>query len=130
MQLLKIFDPKAAFSVVLYFVYLSVLKCRFLHTNVDIGLFGLLFQEQLFNYILVALRQQVRSSTIPQLPRHRELFSSLSPYHEKLVGESYLGRKRPIYECTDVQVCFCVFILHIPISSSFNELNDYRYHFL
>lgn len=46
----------------------------------------------------------MKSSTIPQLPKHKELFSSLSPYHAKLVGESYLGRKRPVYECTDVQV--------------------------
>lgn len=41
---------------------------------------------------------------MPQLPRQRELFSSLSPYHEKLVGESFLASKRPVYECTDVQV--------------------------
>ncbi|XP_037493006.1 uncharacterized protein LOC105637951 [Jatropha curcas] len=45
-----------------------------------------------------------KSPTVPQLPKHKELFSSLSPYHAKLVGESYLARKRPVYECTDVQV--------------------------
>ncbi|XP_059634753.1 uncharacterized protein LOC132277056 isoform X2 [Cornus florida] len=62
-------------------------------------------QSRLTNAILVDVnKNQVRSSTIPQLPQHRELFSSLSPYHAKLVGESYLGRKRPVHECTDVQV--------------------------
>lgn len=61
----------------------------------------------------------MRSPTIPQLPQHKELYSSLSPYHAKLVGESYLGRKRPIYECTDVQVFFCVIVLYILISSRF-----------
>lgn len=62
-------------------------------------------QSKLTNVILVdANKNQVRSPTIPQLPQHRELFSQLSPYHATLVGESYLGRRRPVYECTDVQV--------------------------
>ncbi|KAF2304096.1 hypothetical protein GH714_027158 [Hevea brasiliensis] len=62
-------------------------------------------QSKLTNTILVdANKNQVKSPAIPQLPKHKELFSSLSPYHAKLVGESYLARKRPVYECTDVQV--------------------------
>ncbi|KAI9392835.1 hypothetical protein POPTR_006G143000v4 [Populus trichocarpa] len=62
-------------------------------------------QSKLSNVILVdANKNQVKSPAIPQLPKHRELLSSLSPYHSKLVGESYLARKRPVYECTDVQV--------------------------
>ncbi|KAL6548097.1 hypothetical protein OROHE_009159 [Orobanche hederae] len=62
-------------------------------------------QAKLANVILVdANRNQVKSPTVPQLPQHRELYSCLSPYHAKLVGESYLGKKRPVYECTDVQV--------------------------
>ncbi|KAL6523636.1 hypothetical protein OROGR_017239 [Orobanche gracilis] len=62
-------------------------------------------QAKLANVILVdANRNQVKSPTIPHLPQHRELYSCLSPYHAKLVGESYLGKKRPVYECTDVQV--------------------------
>ncbi|KDP33906.1 hypothetical protein JCGZ_07477 [Jatropha curcas] len=62
-------------------------------------------QSKLTNAILVdANKNQTKSPTVPQLPKHKELFSSLSPYHAKLVGESYLARKRPVYECTDVQV--------------------------
>ncbi|CAI9761106.1 unnamed protein product [Fraxinus pennsylvanica] len=62
-------------------------------------------QSKLTNVILVdANKNQVKSPAIPQLPQHRELYSSLSPYHSKLVGESYLGKKRPLHECTDVQV--------------------------
>ncbi|KAG7988614.1 hypothetical protein I3843_03G196600 [Carya illinoinensis] len=62
-------------------------------------------QSKLANVILVDInKNQVKSSSIPQLPKQKELLSSLSPYHAKLVGESYLGRKRPVYECTDVQV--------------------------
>ncbi|KAK7328835.1 hypothetical protein VNO77_22961 [Canavalia gladiata] len=57
------------------------------------------------NVILVdANKNQVKSSTTPQLPRQKELISSLRPYHATLVGESYLGRRRPVYECTEVQI--------------------------
>uniref|UniRef100_A0A1D1ZAK2 DENN domain-containing protein 5B n=1 Tax=Anthurium amnicola TaxID=1678845 RepID=A0A1D1ZAK2_9ARAE len=62
-------------------------------------------QSKLSNAILIdADKNQVKSHSIPHLPQQKELFSSLSPYHQKLVGESYLARKRPVYECTDVQV--------------------------
>ncbi|CAL0320265.1 unnamed protein product [Lupinus luteus] len=62
-------------------------------------------QSKLTNAVLVDLnRNQVKSPTIPPLPRHKELISSLRPYHTTLVGESYLGRRRPVYDCTEVQV--------------------------
>ncbi|KAM7257898.1 hypothetical protein ACFE04_013639 [Oxalis oulophora] len=61
--------------------------------------------SKLSNIMLVdANKNQVKSAAVPQLPQHRELYSSLSPYHAKLVGESYLAKKRPVYECTDVQI--------------------------
>ncbi|XP_057415703.1 uncharacterized protein LOC130710441 [Lotus japonicus] len=62
-------------------------------------------QSKFANVILVdADRNQVKSPTIPQLPRQKELVSSLRSYHATLVGESYLGRRRPVYECTEVQI--------------------------
>lgn len=62
-------------------------------------------QSKLYNAILVDVnRNQVKSPSMPQLPQHKELLASLSPYHAKLVGESYLARKRPVFECTDVQI--------------------------
>ncbi|KAK7281284.1 hypothetical protein RIF29_09118 [Crotalaria pallida] len=62
-------------------------------------------QSKLTNATVVdANRNQVKSPTIPPLPRHKELISSLRPFHATLVGESYLGRRRPVYECTEVQV--------------------------
>ncbi|XP_010917180.1 uncharacterized protein [Elaeis guineensis] len=62
-------------------------------------------QPKLANVILIdANKNQVRSPSMPQLPRQKELLASLSPYHAKLVGESFLARKRPVYECTDTQV--------------------------
>ena len=56
---------------------------------------------------------QVKSPSIPQLPQYRDLYNALSPYHSKLVGESYLAKKRPVYECTDVQVSLSLFALDI-----------------
>ncbi|XP_027339690.1 uncharacterized protein LOC113853308 isoform X2 [Abrus precatorius] len=63
-------------------------------------------QSKLTNNVILidANRNQVKSSTIPQLPRQKELSASLRPYHATLVGESYLGRRRPVYECTQVQI--------------------------
>lgn len=61
-------------------------------------------QSKLSNVVLVDVnKNQMKSHSIPQLPQQKELYSSLSFYHSKLVGESYLGKKRPVYECTDVQ---------------------------
>ncbi|KAG2661954.1 hypothetical protein PVAP13_1KG112153 [Panicum virgatum] len=61
--------------------------------------------SRLSNAVVIdANRNQIKSSSVPQLPQHRELLSSLRPYHSILVGESYLARKRPVYECTDAQV--------------------------
>ncbi|XP_068661598.1 uncharacterized protein [Aristolochia californica] len=56
------------------------------------------------NVIMVDVnKNQVCSESIPPLPQQKELLSSLSPYHAKLVGENYLAKKRPVYDCTDVQ---------------------------
>lgn len=61
--------------------------------------------SKLPNVILVDItKNQVKSQSMPQLPQQRDLLASLAPYHSKLVGENYLGKKRPIYECTDAQV--------------------------
>ncbi|KAL1219792.1 DENN domain and WD repeat-containing protein SCD1 [Cardamine amara subsp. amara] len=62
-------------------------------------------QSKLTNVIVVDVtKNQVKSPSMPQLPQYRDLYNELSPYHSKLVGESYLAKKRPVYECTDVQV--------------------------
>ncbi|XP_071701423.1 uncharacterized protein [Rutidosis leptorrhynchoides] len=62
-------------------------------------------QSKSANVIFVdANKNQVKSSSLPHLPRHKELYAALSPYHSQLVGESYLGKKRQVYDCTDVQV--------------------------
>ncbi|XP_062220465.1 uncharacterized protein LOC133919915 isoform X2 [Phragmites australis] len=61
--------------------------------------------NRLANAVVIdANRNQIKSASVPQLPQQRELLSALRPYHSRLVGESYLARKRPVYECTDAQV--------------------------
>ncbi|KAL9266095.1 DENN domain-containing protein [Drosera capensis] len=61
-------------------------------------------QSKLTYVVLVDLnKNQVKSPSIPQLPKQKELLALLSTYHSKIVGETYLGRKRPVYECTEVQ---------------------------
>lgn len=62
-------------------------------------------QSRLANAVIIdANKNQIKSTSVPQLPQQRELLSALRPYHSRLVGESYLARKRPVYECTDAQV--------------------------
>ncbi|KAI3782768.1 hypothetical protein L2E82_12824 [Cichorium intybus] len=62
-------------------------------------------QSKSANVIFVdANKNQVKSVSLPNLPRHKELFAALSPYHAQLVGESYLGKRRPVHDCTNVQV--------------------------
>lgn len=62
-------------------------------------------QSRLANAVIIdANKNQIKSASLPQLPQQRELLSNLRPYHSRLVGESYLARKRPVYECTDAQV--------------------------
>ncbi|KAL8208460.1 hypothetical protein R6Q57_007872 [Mikania cordata] len=62
-------------------------------------------QSKTANIIFVdANKNQVKSSSLPHLPRHRELFAALSPYHSQLVGESYLGKRRQVYDCSSVQI--------------------------
>ncbi|KAI3789985.1 hypothetical protein L2E82_02794 [Cichorium intybus] len=62
-------------------------------------------QSKSGNFILVdANKNQVKSSYMPHFPQYKELYAALTPYHAQLVGESYLGKRRPVYECTDIQV--------------------------
>ncbi|PWA95528.1 DENN (AEX-3) domain-containing protein [Artemisia annua] len=62
-------------------------------------------QSKSGNVILVDTnKNQVKSLSIPHFPQYKELYAALTPYHAQLVGESYLGKRRPVYDCTDVQV--------------------------
>ncbi|KQK23686.1 uncharacterized protein LOC100831773 isoform X1 [Brachypodium distachyon] len=48
-------------------------------------------------------KDQVKASSVPQLPRYKELVSDLSPIHARLSCEDALAKKHPIYRCSEVQ---------------------------
>lgn len=48
-------------------------------------------------------KDQVKTFSLPQLPRQKELSSALEPFHAKLAAEGDSARKHPAYKCNDVQ---------------------------
>jgi hypothetical protein len=56
---------------------------------------------------------QIKPTSVPQLTQQKELLSPLRPYHSRLVGESYLARKRLVYECTDAQVVYLLLAISL-----------------
>ncbi|BBN19714.1 hypothetical protein MPTK1_8g12990 [Marchantia polymorpha subsp. ruderalis] len=48
-------------------------------------------------------KDKVTASYMPQLPRHRELFSTLEPYYNKLAAEQSVAKRHPIHEFNEVQ---------------------------
>lgn len=59
-----------------------------------------------FNFLLI----QVKTCTLPTLPRHRELASELGPVYAKLANKSSIAKKQPVYRCSESQVIidFCI----------------------
>lgn len=43
-------------------------------------------------------------SSLPQLPRHRELVTQLVPIHARLSFENSIAKRHPVYKCSEVQV--------------------------
>eukprot|EP00246_Nothoceros_aenigmaticus_P002656 TRINITY_DN13503_c0_g1_i1.p1 TRINITY_DN13503_c0_g1~~TRINITY_DN13503_c0_g1_i1.p1 ORF type:complete len:242 (+),score=32.19 TRINITY_DN13503_c0_g1_i1:27-728(+) len=48
-------------------------------------------------------KNKVKMSSIPTLPRHKELASALEPYYTKLAAESVSAQRYPVQVCTDTQ---------------------------
>ncbi|KAJ7527110.1 hypothetical protein O6H91_16G037400 [Diphasiastrum complanatum] len=48
-------------------------------------------------------KDQVKMSSLPQLPRYKELAMALEPYHSKLAGEKSVAEKHPVHDYTDSQ---------------------------
>ncbi|KAG4970230.1 hypothetical protein JHK85_036651 [Glycine max] len=106
-DMLEFLDAPVPYVVSIQFFALTYRNIICLKQGYEVGIKNKTseVQSKFTNVILVdADRNLVKSPTIPQLPRQKELVSSLRPYHETLVGESYLGRRRPVYECTEVQI--------------------------
>ncbi|KAL2609523.1 hypothetical protein R1flu_028096 [Riccia fluitans] len=49
-------------------------------------------------------KDKVTASYMPQVPRHRELYSTLEPYYNRLAAEQSSAKRHPIHECSDAQV--------------------------
>ena len=43
-------------------------------------------------------------SSIPPLPRQKELMAELEPYHSKLVAENVSARRHPVHQTNEAQV--------------------------
>lgn len=70
-----------------------------------------------FNSLLL----QVKTCSLPTLPRYRELASKLGPVHAKLANKSSIAKKHPVYWCNESQVimdCCILADLAICFSSS------------
>ncbi|XP_011656757.1 uncharacterized protein LOC101209770 isoform X2 [Cucumis sativus] len=49
------------------------------------------------------LKDQVKTCSLPTLPRYRELASKLGPIHAKLASKSSIAKKHPVYRCIESQ---------------------------
>ncbi|TYK24604.1 DENN domain-containing protein [Cucumis melo var. makuwa] len=49
------------------------------------------------------LKDQVKTCSLPTLPRYRELASKLGPVHAKLANKSSIAKKHPVYWCNESQ---------------------------
>ncbi|KAJ3682440.1 hypothetical protein LUZ60_015013 [Juncus effusus] len=50
-----------------------------------------------------AFKDQVKTCSLPQLPRYKELISELTPLHTKICSENYLAQRHPNYRCSENQ---------------------------
>uniref|UniRef100_A0A7N0TPX6 UDENN domain-containing protein n=1 Tax=Kalanchoe fedtschenkoi TaxID=63787 RepID=A0A7N0TPX6_KALFE len=49
------------------------------------------------------LKDQVKMCQLPSLPRHRELFRKLEPFHAKLACERVVAKRHPVHKCNEKQ---------------------------
>lgn len=56
------------------------------------------------NLVLVNLaKDQVKMCSLPLLPRRKELYAELRPFHTALTGQSRMAEKHPVYKCNEEQ---------------------------
>ncbi|CAI9107530.1 OLC1v1006903C1 [Oldenlandia corymbosa var. corymbosa] len=66
------------------------------------------------NIVIVnVVKDQVKMSNLPVLPRYKELISKLEPYHARLSSRSSNAQKHPIYRCNEVQAEAATHFLHV-----------------
>lgn len=52
----------------------------------------------------VHVLMQVKMCSLPLLPRRKELYAELRPFHTALTGQSRMAEKHPVYKCNEEQV--------------------------
>ncbi|KAL6901851.1 hypothetical protein ACP4OV_004727 [Aristida adscensionis] len=70
----------------------------------------------------------VKSCSLPQLPRYKELVSDLSPIHARLSCENDLAKRHPIYKCNEVQAEAAWQFLNVMRSYLESLCSDLRFH--
>ncbi|PON54584.1 DENN domain containing protein [Trema orientale] len=48
-------------------------------------------------------KDQVKTCSLPTLPRHKELASALAPIHARLSRENSIAKRHPVHRCTETQ---------------------------
>ncbi|XP_074555535.1 uncharacterized protein LOC141811388 [Curcuma longa] len=48
-------------------------------------------------------KDKVKSCSLPQLPRYKELISDLGPIHARFSSENPIAKRHPVYKCSEVQ---------------------------
>ncbi|XP_062079547.1 uncharacterized protein LOC133784008 [Humulus lupulus] len=49
------------------------------------------------------LKDQVKTCSLPTLPRHKELATALAPFHARLSRETSMAKKHPVHKCSETQ---------------------------
>ena len=76
-----------------------------------------------FNFLFI----QVKTCSLPTLPRHRELASELGPVHAKLANRSSIAKKHPVYRCNEYQVSIvglATYFSSTPMPCAYTRLSD------
>ncbi|XP_072987918.1 uncharacterized protein [Typha latifolia] len=72
------------------------------------------FKMKTSNLVRINVKKdQVKTCSLPQLPRYRELVSDLSPIHGRLSCEKSVAKRHPIYKCSEVQAEAAGHFLHV-----------------
>ncbi|KAL6645514.1 hypothetical protein ACP70R_017122 [Stipagrostis hirtigluma subsp. patula] len=73
-------------------------------------------------------KDQVKTCSLPQLPRYKELVSDLSPIHARLSCENALAKRHPIYKCSEVQAEAAWQFLNVMRTYLESLCSDLRFH--
>ncbi|KAJ1298817.1 hypothetical protein BS78_01G482700 [Paspalum vaginatum] len=73
-------------------------------------------------------KDQVKTCSLPQLPRYKELVSDLGPIHARLSCENALAKRHPIYRCNEIQAEAAWQFLNVMRSYLESLCSDLRFH--